>query len=104
MNEIHQTRTCPVLTVCFRFALQDQGAFRVVGGLGASVFHASLPVGSQEVETKTVCGRVDDIEELGAKLNPKGWFQQAFKDRELHPLTMILTQFGDMPKATFSVD
>jgi hypothetical protein len=52
------------------FALKNEGAFRVVAGLGSSVFHAPLPVGSKEVEAKAVRGRVDDPEELCAKLDP----------------------------------
>jgi len=52
------------------FALKNEGAFRVVAGLGSSVFHAPLPVGSKEVEAKAVRGRVDNPEELGPKLDP----------------------------------
>jgi hypothetical protein len=85
------------------FALKNEGAFRIIAGLRASMLHASLPVCPQEVEAKAVGRRVNEREELGAKLDPQGWFKQTFKNRELHPLTMILTQFGDMPKATFSV-
>jgi hypothetical protein len=55
------------------------------------VFHAPLPVGSQEVEAKAVRGWVDQVEELGAELDPQGRFKKSFNHRKLHPLTMILT-------------
>jgi hypothetical protein len=102
MRKMAQARTCGAWAVCLGFALQDQGAFGVVCGLGASVFHAPLPVGSQEVEAKAVSGGFNNGEKLSAKLDPKGGFKKTFKHRELHPLTMILTQFGDMPETPFS--
>jgi hypothetical protein len=102
MSEMAQARTCGALAVRLMFALKNERAFWVVAWLGSSVFHAPLPVGSEKVEAEAIGGRVDNSNESGAKLDPLGRFKKTFKDRELHPLTMILTQFGDLPKATFS--
>jgi hypothetical protein len=102
MSEMAQARTHGALAVRLMFALKNKRAFWVIAWLGSSVFHAPLPVGSQEVEAKAIGGRVDHSDELGAKLDPQGRFKKTFENRELHPLTMILTQFGDFAEAAFS--
>jgi len=99
MSGIAQSRTYRAEAVCLMSALKNERAFWVVSGLGARVFHALLPVGSKKVEAKAIGGGVNDREELGSKLDPQGWLKKTFKNRELHPLTMILTQFGDLPEA-----
>jgi hypothetical protein len=81
------------------FALENERAFRVVGGLGSTVLHTPLPVCAQKVEAEAICCGVDDRKKLGAKLDPQGRLEETFKNRKLHPLTMILTQFGDLPEA-----
>ena len=102
MSDLAQSRTYRAEAVHLMSALKNEGAFWVVSRLGARVFHALLPVGSKEVEAKAIGGGINDREELGSKLDPQGWLKKTFKNRELHPLTMILTQFGDLPEAASS--
>jgi hypothetical protein len=62
------------------------------------VFYPPLPIGSKEVEAQTVGLVIDQRQQLSAKGNPEGGFEQALEDRELDPLAMVFAELGDLAK------
>ena len=49
------------------------------------MFHPSLPIGPKEVESQAVGLGIHQRQQLSAKGNPEGGFEQALQDRELEP-------------------
>jgi len=67
------------------------------------VFDASLPVGTEVVETDAIFFRVDDVKEFIFAVGPLGGIDFHFEDGVLDTLSVVETGFGGVPQPAFSL-
>ena len=63
----------------FRFALNDQRSFRVIGWLRTMMLHSFFPVAAQEIKTQAVMLGFEFSEKFAFKHCPLSRIQQALK-------------------------
>ena len=80
------------------FALQDHWFFRKVCLLAAKVLDLALVLLSQIVEPQAVLFRIHDLAKLMLQTAALCRIQQTLKHGILHPLAIIDTLLGDLPK------
>ena len=69
--------------VCFGFAhllLNDQRAFRVIGGFGSNMLHPSFPIAAKKVEAQTVKILINFTDQSSPHSGPLRRIKEAFKD------------------------
>ena len=90
-----------MVSVCFPFALNHKCILRQISLLTAKVLNFILVFLAQIINPQAVTLRVYNLAKLILQAAALGHVQQALKDRVLHPLSIVNTLLGNLPK-TFS--